>query len=59
MKWVTKEMLDRIESGRFLFSDPCVICGLSFKECPHSVDDTQRVIKAVRHMSTKEKEAIR
>lgn len=56
---ITKEILDRVESGRKGFTDPCVICGIRFLDCPHHVADTELVFKQVKKMSKTEKGKIR
>lgn len=41
----TDEILARVASRDFSLTDPCVICGVAFSSCPHSSDDTEKVIK--------------
>ena len=51
MPTINKEILERVESGKLGFHDPCVICGVSFIDCPHTVEDTEPVIRQARRMS--------
>lgn len=56
---ITKAILTRVESGKFAFSDPCIICGSQLRDCGHGMEDTAAVIKTVRKLNQAQKEAIR
>lgn len=53
---LTPEIIARVMGGHLAFSDPCVICGVTFNDCPHTVLDTEPLIKRVRKMTKKERE---
>lgn len=58
---VTREQLERVESGRKEQTDPCVICGSVFNGglCEHTLDETEALFIAVQNMSQKEKDKLR
>lgn len=56
MTELTPEIIARVTGGRLAFSDPCVICGVKFTDCPHTVLDTEPLIKRVKKMTKKERE---
>lgn len=58
---ITREIAKRVMSGETKFSDPCVICGVTFtsEECPHTVHDTEDVIKRVRRMTQSQREKLK
>lgn len=56
---ITPAIIDRVDAKRFGFGDPCVICGAKFNECPHSVYQTEDVIKYVKKLSPAKKKALR
>jgi hypothetical protein len=45
---ITPRQVARVRSNRHSLSDPCVICGSDFSECPHSTTDTELFIAYVR-----------
>lgn len=53
---ITREMIARVMGSHLTFYDPCVICGVKFTDCPHTVLDTQPVIKRIQKMTKKERE---
>lgn len=57
---ITREIAERVLSNKLQLSDPCVICGEKFssEDCPHTVLDTEAVIKRVRRMSEREREKL-
>lgn len=57
---ITREIAERVLSNETKLSDPCVICGVKFssEECPHTVIDTEQVIKRVRRMPRSEREKL-
>lgn len=57
---VTREIAERVFSNNTKLSDPCVICGVKFssEDCPHTVHDTEAVIKRVRRMTKSEREKL-
>lgn len=60
-KTITAEQLQRVESGRKNFGDPCVICGKQFNggECTHSVEETEVIFHIAEKLTHEEKSAIR
>jgi hypothetical protein len=42
------EQILRVRKGEFTFHAPCVICGVTFNDCPHSGYQTEQFINAVR-----------
>lgn len=52
---ITAEMVTRWRSKAFALSDPCVVCGVPFNECPHNVNTVGGVIKKIESMTEKER----
>jgi len=44
----TAEQVERVRYGNFTFHAPCVICGVTFNDCPHNSYQTEQFINAVR-----------
>lgn len=57
---VTREIAERVLSGNTQLSDPCVICGEKFSsdDCPHTVMQTEDIIKRVRRMPKAQRERL-
>lgn len=57
---LTREIVERVLSGNWGLSDPCVICGEKFSSdnCTHTVHDTQDVIKRVRRLPESQREML-
>lgn len=48
---LTPVIVRRVSAKQTALSDPCVICGVQFKDCPHDINDTAAVIKQVAGLS--------
>ena len=60
-KAISAEQLERVESGRKGFGDPCVICGEKFNgdKCPHTVAETEVIFQIAAKLTKKQKAEIR
>jgi hypothetical protein len=57
MATLTPTILRRIQQKRFGLSDPCIICGVPFRDCPHdNWTDTKPLIDAARKLTRAERE---
>lgn len=53
---ITASMVQRYESKRFGFNDPCIVCGGNFNICGH---DSSEVIYRIRGLGAEGRERIR
>jgi hypothetical protein len=58
---ITKEQLQRVESGKKDITDPCFICGHQFnaEKCSHTVEQTEVIFNIVQNMTAEEKAKLR
>lgn len=48
---LTKDIIKRVESKQTQLKDPCVICGVTFNDCPHDMGETMAVIKQAKALT--------
>lgn len=48
---VTADMIQRYQSGRLGFGDPCVVCGGTLILCGHDLNATEAVCKRIKKMT--------
>lgn len=59
MREITPAMVYRYEKGETGLHAPCIICGVTFSECPHDVwKDTAPVIHELRLMGKEGRRAL-
>jgi hypothetical protein len=51
-------MVARFNTRNYALSDPCIICGITFNKCPHSIDDCARVIMDIRKLGNARRQQI-
>lgn len=56
MAFISEETIQRVATGNLALSDPCVICGVKFSDCEHTVQDTEAVIKRARAVLKRRRE---
>lgn len=55
---ITPAIVDRVGERKFGLYDPCVVCAETFTGCPHTLSQTESVIRYVNLLTRGEKNRI-